>query len=125
MGKTIALSLRHLDKYTALEDHIIILDEGSVSEYGHFTELLNTYESSIRFFCISLKDGQEIQEPRTGVVEQRFQERARSAINFDIKSAVPSRKTNLLRLKNAPLARLGLKLKEEERRDRMPASENF
>jgi uncharacterized protein (DUF2336 family) len=55
----------------------------------------------------------------------RFQERARSAVNFDIKSAVPSRKANPLRLRNAPLARVGLKLREEERRERMPASENF
>ena len=118
------ISLSHLDKYTALEDQVIIMKSGSVVEYGHFTELLNTYESSIRFFCISLKDGQDIQSPKTAKVELRFQERARSFANFDLKSAVasrktnfdlksvvPSRKTNNMRVKIHPLARLGLKLR--------------
>jgi hypothetical protein len=87
------------------------MKKGIVKEYGHFTELLNTYESKIRLYCVSLKDGQEIQEPRTGPVEQRFQERARSALNFEVKSAVPSRKSIPMKPRNAPLVLLGMRLR--------------
>jgi ABC-type multidrug transport system fused ATPase/permease subunit len=36
-NKTVILSLKHLDKYTIAEDQIVVLDQGEVKEYGHFT----------------------------------------------------------------------------------------